>query len=129
MPPLDNLKRERFCREYVIDLNATQAAIRAGYSAKTANRIASAMLSKVDVSSRVSELQDPIIQGLEITHESVLREIDETRRAAAAAEQHSVALKAAELKGRHIGMWPNKIEHSGKIGLASLIAETPEKPE
>lgn len=32
-------KQEMFCREYLIDLNATQAAIRAGYSAKTANRI------------------------------------------------------------------------------------------
>jgi len=33
-------KQEMFCREYLIDLNATQAAIRAGYSAKTANRTA-----------------------------------------------------------------------------------------
>lgn len=38
-------KQEMFCREYLIDLNATQAAIRAGYSAKTANRTASENLS------------------------------------------------------------------------------------
>ena len=42
-------KQEMFCREYLIDLNATQAAIRAGYSVKTANRIAAKLLSKVDV--------------------------------------------------------------------------------
>ena len=41
-------KQEMFCREYLIDLNATQAAIRAGYSAKTANRTASENLSKPD---------------------------------------------------------------------------------
>jgi phage terminase small subunit len=46
-----------FCREYLIDLNATQAAIRAGYSAKTANRTASENLSKPDSQSRIAELK------------------------------------------------------------------------
>ncbi|HCJ7330187.1 terminase small subunit [Enterobacter hormaechei] len=50
-------KQEMFCREYLIDLNATQAAIRAGYSAKTANRTASENLSKPDVKSRIAELK------------------------------------------------------------------------
>jgi len=42
-------KQDIFCREYLIDLNATQAAIRAGYSAKTANRTASENMSKPDI--------------------------------------------------------------------------------
>jgi phage terminase small subunit len=50
-------KQEMFCREYLIDLNATQAAIRAGYSAKTANRTASENLSKPDSQSRIAELK------------------------------------------------------------------------
>lgn len=50
-------KQEMFCREYLIDLNATQAAIRAGYSAKTANRTASENMSKPDVQSRIAELK------------------------------------------------------------------------
>ncbi|EBT4809620.1 terminase small subunit [Salmonella enterica subsp. enterica serovar Hvittingfoss] len=50
-------KQEMFCREYLIDLNATQAAIRAGYSAKTANRTASENLSKPDIKLRISELK------------------------------------------------------------------------
>ncbi|WP_200781116.1 terminase small subunit [Klebsiella oxytoca] len=50
-------KQEMFCREYLIDLNATQAAIRAGYSAKTANRTASENLSKPDIKSRIAELK------------------------------------------------------------------------
>lgn len=49
-------KQEMFCREYLIDLNATQAAIRAGYSEKTANRTASENLSKPDIQARVAEL-------------------------------------------------------------------------
>ncbi len=50
-------RQEMFCREYLIDLNATQAAIRAGYSAKTANRTASENLSKPDSQSRIAELK------------------------------------------------------------------------
>lgn len=46
-----------FCREFLIDLIATQAAIRAGYSAKTANRTASENLSKPDIQSRIAELK------------------------------------------------------------------------
>ncbi|MGJ0579208.1 terminase small subunit [Xenorhabdus bovienii] len=50
-------KQEMFCREYLVDLNATQAAIRAGYSEKTANRIAAQLLSKLDIQNRISELK------------------------------------------------------------------------
>ncbi|SFU43623.1 terminase small subunit [Xenorhabdus koppenhoeferi] len=50
-------KQEMFCREYLVDLNATQAAIRAGYSERTANRTASENLSKPDIQSRIAELK------------------------------------------------------------------------
>ena len=50
-------KQDMFCREYLIDLNATQAAIRAGDSVKTANRTASENLSKPDIQSRIAELK------------------------------------------------------------------------
>lgn len=50
-------KQELFAREYLKDLNATQAAIRAGYSAKTAQEQASRLLSNVMVQSRISELK------------------------------------------------------------------------
>lgn len=52
-----NAKQDMFCCEYLIDLNATRAAIRAGYSAKTANRTASENLSKPDIQSRIAELK------------------------------------------------------------------------
>ncbi len=51
-------KQEMFCREYLIDLNATQAAIRAGHSVKTANRTASENLSKSDIQNRIAELKN-----------------------------------------------------------------------
>lgn len=49
-------KQEQFCREYIIDFNATQAAIRAGYSKKTAQMQASRLLLNVMIQKRIAEL-------------------------------------------------------------------------
>lgn len=51
-------KQEKFCVEYLVDLNGTQAAIRAGYSEKTANRIANQLLSKLDIKNCIKELRE-----------------------------------------------------------------------
>lgn len=50
-------KQEIFCAEYLIDLNGTQAAIRAGYSPKTADRIANQNLRKLEIKNRIQELR------------------------------------------------------------------------
>lgn len=58
-------KQQRFCDEYLIDLNATQAAIRAGYSAKTAAVIATENLKKPNITEyiekRMAEKEDALI--------------------------------------------------------------------
>ncbi len=51
------LKQEKFCHEFCIDLNATKAAIRAGYSGRSAREQASRMLTNVDIQSRISEIK------------------------------------------------------------------------
>lgn len=50
-------KQERFCYEYCIDFNATQAAIRAGYSERTANEQGSQNLAKLNIQTRIKEMQ------------------------------------------------------------------------
>lgn len=55
-----NDKQKKFCNEYLIDLNATQAAIRAGYSEKTARSIANENLTKPDIQKYIQELQEGI---------------------------------------------------------------------
>ncbi len=65
-------KQQAFCEEYLIDLNATQAAIRAGYSEKTANRIASKLLTKIDIQKRIGELKEQRSKKTGITAEWVL---------------------------------------------------------
>jgi phage terminase small subunit len=68
-------KQERFCLEFVVDLNATAAARRAGYSARTANRTASDLLSKPDIAQRINELQGEKRQRLELTADAVVLEV------------------------------------------------------
>ncbi|WP_409265032.1 terminase small subunit [Morganella morganii] len=70
-------KQEMFCREYLVDLNATQAAIRAGYSDKTANRTASENLSKPDIQIRISELMKERSDRLQIDADYVLNRLVE----------------------------------------------------
>jgi phage terminase small subunit len=68
-------KQEMFCREYIIDLNATQAAIRAGYSEHTARQIASELLSKPHVQAEIQRLADKRAAKLDLKAEDVLREV------------------------------------------------------
>ena len=68
-------KQDLFCREYIIDHNAVQAAIRAGYSKKTAHQIGPENLRKPSIKERLEQLTKPKIDKLEITAERVLREI------------------------------------------------------
>lgn len=66
-------KQEQFCQEYLVDYNGTQAAIRAGYSTKTANEQAARMLAKVSISERLAELRKPIIDTLEANREKIIQ--------------------------------------------------------
>lgn len=68
-------KQQRFCDEYLIDLNATQAAIRAGYSKKTANEQGARLLVNVSIQKKISELQKEREKRTEITQDSVLHEL------------------------------------------------------
>jgi phage terminase small subunit len=73
-------KQEMFCREYLIDLNATQAAIRAGYSEKTARASGCENLTKPDIQNRIAELKADRNEQVSVDAAYVLRrliEIDE----------------------------------------------------
>ena len=68
-------KQARFVSEYLIDLNATQAAMRAGYSAKTANEQGSRLLTNVSVRSGIEEAMKARANRTEITQDRVLKEL------------------------------------------------------
>lgn len=68
-------KQARFVQEYLVDLNATQAAIRAGYSERTAKQIAGENLTKPDVMAALALRQKVLQAKVEVTQERVLREL------------------------------------------------------
>jgi phage terminase small subunit len=107
-------KQETFVGEYLKDLNGTQAAIRAGYSAHTANEQAAQLLAKLSIQQAVQQGKDDRSRRTQITQDSVLTGIrdivDATRQA-----QPSVALRGLELLGKHLGLFTEKHEITGEI--------------
>lgn len=139
--------RSRFVEEYLLDLNATQAAIRAGYSAKTARQQGERLLSNADVAAEVEARIAKRSEKVGVTAEYVvenLREIAERcmQRAPVLgalgqqvvdSEGRAVwkfdgrnAIGALGLLGKHLGMFTDKVEHSGGIDLqvSVTVAET-----
>lgn len=70
-----NDRQKKFCDEYLIDLNATQAAIRAGYTDKYANTNANKLLQNTTIAEYISKRQKDREKRTEITQDMVLREI------------------------------------------------------
>ncbi|MCP4830833.1 MAG: terminase small subunit [Gammaproteobacteria bacterium] len=120
-------KQELFCKEYLVDLNATQAAIRAGYSQKTASEMGYENLSKPQLAEYIAELKAKrsdkveidaawVLTSLKKVHDRCMQEeavID--REGAPTGEykfEHSGANKALELIGKHtdIQAYKEKIE-------------------
>ena len=124
-----------------MDLNATQAAIRAGYSKKTAYSMGHENLKKPEISAAISEAQVERSKRTEITQDWVLQTIFDTVERCKQAQpvvdrkgttvfvetpsgniapaytfSPAAVLKGAELAGKHLGMFPNKHEVTGKDG-------------
>ncbi len=112
-------KQAAFVDEYLIDLNSTQAAIRAGYSAKTAEWIGPQLLGKTHVAAEIAKRMEDRSKRTEITQDRVLTDIELIKQDAMrkaydkngneAMINHTSALKACELQGRHLQMWNDKV--------------------
>ena len=70
-------KQRRFTQEFTIDHNATQAAIRAGYSPKTAGAIGAENLKKPQIDAEIKRIESATVQKLEITRERIAQELAE----------------------------------------------------
>ncbi len=132
-------KQAAFVRQYLVDLNATQAAIRAGYSERTASRIGPQLLGKTCVREAIEKAQAKRARRVEVTQDYVLSNLVEVvertmqrapvldRKGEQVTDEEGRAVwtfdakganRALELLGKHLGIFTDKIraEVSGPDG-------------
>ena len=143
-------KQQRFVDEYLVDFNATQAALRAGYSKKTAAFIGAQNLKKLQIQTEIARRQRDLQKRTEVSQDRVVKELariafadaavvcvtdfdkltDDQRAAIQGVRPTNFGweiklcdkIKALELLGRHIGMFADKLEVKGSIDIASVLA-------
>lgn len=143
-------KQKRFIEEYLIDLNATQAAIRAGYSEKTAYSIGEENLKKPEIKRAIEDAQLKRSSRIQITQDDVIRMLIENIEKSSGTKQvvitqtrksedgefvgddvaqfvyePSSVNKALELLGKHLGMFKDKLDvTTGDKPLPTVINVT-----
>lgn len=116
-------KEQRFITEYIVDWNATRAAIAGGYSPRSASKIGSELLTKPHIKAEVSKaLKDQEKRTL-IAADAVLKRIDRVAQKAEAAGDYSAATRANQLLGQHYKLFTDKQEISGPNGGPIEITE------
>ena len=136
MASLKDERQIKFVEEYIKSLNATDAAIKAGYSEKTARSQGSRLLTNVDIQKAIQQAKAEREERTQITQDYVLTNIQKVIERCMQVQQvdncltqtedgelaqafmfkEQGALKGLELLGKHLGMFKDKIEHTGKDG-------------
>ena len=141
-------KQKLFCDEYLIDLNATQAAIRAGYSEKTARVIGAENLTKPALKAYIDQRMAEKEAALIADQDEVLKYLTKVLRGESQssvlarnemggedviekAPDEKERLKAAELLGKRYGLYTEKVEQDVDMDLKITVdyGDQPEEPE
>ena len=112
-------KQARFKDEYQIDSNATQAAIRAGYSKKTAKSQGQRLLTNVDIKAAIKAGQKDIAKRNGLTIDDILDELEEARKIAQAEGKGAPMVAASMGKAKLLGLIIDKSEnkHEGNVDI------------
>lgn len=95
-------KQARFVEEYLVDHNATQAAIRAGYTKKNADTMACQLLRKTQVMDAIKEAKEKRNARVRIDQDWLMNELYLQYHSAVDSDQKQIAMRALELIGKHV---------------------------
>jgi phage terminase small subunit len=103
-------KKLLFVEEYLVDLNATQAAIRAGYSEKTAYSQGQRLLKNVEVAAAIEAAQGDRSERTEITQDMVVKGLLTEARFMGSGTSHGARVRAWAHLGKHLCIFTEKIQ-------------------
>lgn len=129
------VKQERFVREYVKDLNGKQAAIRAGYSERSAKVTACRILTHANVQQALATLiearnRDKAVDARYVV-ETLRENVDRSMQVEPILDRDgvktgeyvyagAVANRALELLGKHLGMFVDRVDHTGEVTISAI---------
>ena len=114
----NNEKQRRFCEEYVKDYNGAKAATRAGYTEKSARITASKLLTNANIQEAINQLQEELLKQCKVEAHVVLGKL--MQEAINYDNPGSTRVQALGLLGKHIGLFTDRIEHSGDPEIARI---------
>lgn len=121
-------KQERFVQEYLVDLNATAAAKRAGYSEKRASELGYQLLRKTTVQAAIQRAIQDRSQRTGVTQDYVIEKLKAIadKQASDAPDsdlKYSSQIKAIELLGKHLGAWEPQNKQQTAVEDLTALAE------
>lgn len=127
--PKLTIKQKRFVEEYLIDFNATQACIRAGYSEHTAQAIGTENLTKPLIKAEIDRHIKSLEESALVTKEMVIKGLLNEAKVFGEGSSHSARVSAWAHLGKHLNMFTEKVELTGKVQvdlMSELIDEISE---
>lgn len=110
-------KQLAFCREYLVDHNQTQAAIRAGYAAKSARQKGSALMAKINIKKKISEIQEALWGKMIMTKSeglAILSKMGRTDITKAIDNQGNLDIKAVKKLGAGVKEFIQETVYEGE---------------
>lgn len=111
-----NVQQRRFCEEYLINYNASEAIVKAGYTTKYPARAGYAMLRNPGIRACIDQMTLQRAEKSVVKPEYVVNKIVKTIEKAEKDNNHNATLRGCELLARHLGMFIERQEISGPNG-------------
>ena len=120
-------RQAAFVREYLVDLNATQAAVRAGYSPRNADKLGPRLVGQSRVAAEIARLMAAREKAVEHDAKWVIRRLAEEADFKGEGSTHSARVRALEVLARHHGLLVDRVEvkATARLEVVEEIVDAP----